>query len=36
VRLQPANAAMAPLQFPAAAVRLVGVVTGVLREAAQP
>jgi repressor LexA len=36
VRLQPANAAMAPLQFPAAAVQLVGIVTGVLREAAQP
>ncbi|MBK1707343.1 LexA family protein [Halochromatium glycolicum] len=36
VRLQPANAAMAPLQFPAEAVQLIGVVTGVLRGAAQP
>jgi SOS-response transcriptional repressor LexA len=36
VRLQPANAAMAPLQFLAAAVQIIGVVTGVLRGAAQP
>jgi repressor LexA len=36
VRLQPANAAMAPLQFPAAAVQIIGVVAGVLRGAAQP
>ncbi|NBC46477.1 MAG: peptidase [Gammaproteobacteria bacterium] len=32
VRLQPANAEMAPLRFPVEAVQLIGVVTAVLRE----
>jgi repressor LexA len=32
VRLQPAHAALRPLRVPAAAVRLIGVVTAVLRQ----